>query len=403
MVHSKNVIQRKMDRLVLTGQSAGVAVSAYRQRDGAWFGYSNGNLTDRRPYFGMGITYPFVVAILMQMADEGKLALDTPFVTYLAGQKACDQLHVMDGVDYTDQITIRHLLSHRTGFTDKFMSKKGGRVIVHEFMKGIDSKWNFDDVMVRARSHGAIYAPSLDQKPSFSDVHFHILGKIIEDLDGKPFAQSVQDRLAKPLGLSSTYVYCDPSDKHPAPLLTKKGVISVPLIMSSFQAESGIVTTSREGLIFMRAFFEGYLFNRKWLKEICDWHKVLPVMDYGLGMMNIHLPRHLTFAGRTDEPWNVFRRNALLTGHLGKNGTFMFWAPTQKIYVSGSVNKLGHLPLAMNLATRLVEAVDRDEISRTDSHGAKIRDENMSPAVFTMSSAFPEYTKKAPLGVFEAD
>lgn len=401
MAPSKNVIQRKIDRLVETGMSAGVTISAYRESDGARFEFSSGNLTDRTPYFGMGTTYPYVVAILMQMMEEGRLALDTPFVAYLAGQKVCDELHVMDGVDYTDQITIRHLLSHRTGFDDKFMTQKGGKVIIHEFMRGIDSKWTFDDVVTRARSHGAIFAPGARSKPSFSDVHFHILGKIIEELDGKPFAQSVQDRLARPLGLTSTYIYCDPSDKRPAPLLTKNGVISVPLIMTSFQAESGIVTTSREAMVFLRAFFEGYLFDRKWLKEICDWNKLMPILDYGLGMMNVHLPRLFSALGRMDEPWNALRPNAPMTGHMGKNGSFIFFAPKEKIYVSGSVNKLGRIPLALTLATRLVDAIDRGEVARTDTHHVEGPLKDSDDIAFPSPARSQSPQHKTPLGAFE--
>lgn len=401
MAQSKNVIQRKIDRLINKGLSAGVAISAYRQSDGARYHFSGGNLTDRSPYFGMGTTYPYVVAILMQMLEEGKLALDTPFTAYLEGQKVCDELHVMDGVDYTDQITIRHLLSHRTGFDDKFMTQKGGKVIIHEFMTGIDSKWTFDDVVTRARSHGAIYAPGAGDKPSFSDVHFHILGKLIEEIDDKPFAQSVQDRLATPLGLTSTYVYCDPSDKRPAPLFTKNGVISVPLIMTSFQAESGIVTTSREAMVFLRAFFEGYLFDRKRLAEICDWNKLMPILDYGLGMMNVHLPRMFTAMGRIDEPWNALRPNAPMIGHLGKNGSFIFFAPKEKIYVSGSVNKLGRTPLALTLATRLVEAIERGEVARTDMQYGDGAFKGAADKANPSSKQSQPASQQTPLGAFE--
>lgn len=400
---AKDVIQRKMDRFVLLGQSAGVSVSAYRQRDGARFDVSNGNLSGRKPYFGMELTYPFVIAILLQMVDEGKVALDTPFVTYLRGQKVCDELHVMDGVDYTDQITLHHLMSHSTGFTDKFMFAPGKdkKSIVHEFLQGVDSKWSFDDVVMRARSHGALYAPGSEQKTSFSDVHFHILGKIIEDIDGKSFAQSVRDRLAKPLGLGATYVYCDPSDQCPAALLTKNGVISVPLIMSSFQSESGIVTTSQESLVFLRAFFEGYLFNRNHLKGICDWAMVTPTFGYGLGMMTVQTSRYATLLSRMDEPWTVMRPHARMVGHWGKNGSFMFWAPNKKIYVAGTVNKLDHMSLAVDLATRLIAAVDRDEIAPTDPCDRPNADATMVQVNPNIPQNFNDPTQKASLGVFE--
>jgi D-alanyl-D-alanine carboxypeptidase len=357
MEKSENVIERRMGRLLAGGKVKGVTLNAYRQADGANFHFSAGNLSERQAYFGMGTTYLYVTAILMQLVEEGKLTLDMPFVACLANPKWAKDLHVKDGVDYTADITIRHLMRHETGFTNSRFITEDLKGLSPAMMEGEDDKFTFEDLIAHTRSDGAANAPGCGARAIFSEAHFHILGKVIEDIEQKTLAEVVETRIARPLGLHSTYVYCDPSDRRPLALQSTQGKIEIALLMTSFQAESGIVTTSQEAMIFARAFFEGYLFNPAHFKEIADLKPFVYPVRYGAGFGAFRLSYMASLAQRFKTPARWLKAAPELQGHMGKNGSFVFWCPLERIYVTGTLNYMGALALGVGVATQVVEAL----------------------------------------------
>ena len=56
------------------------------------------------------MTKPVFAYAVLKLVDEGKLDLDTPLVKYLSGR------YDVGDDPRLDQITARHVLSHRTGF-----------------------------------------------------------------------------------------------------------------------------------------------------------------------------------------------------------------------------------------------------------------------------------------------
>jgi len=111
-------LDRNIDRMVKSPQYSGITISAYRQSDASHYNFNAGQLDARTPYFATSMAKLYVVAILMQLRDEGKVAFDTPFISYIPDSKSCLEIHVKDAVDYTDDITIRHLMSQTSGLGD---------------------------------------------------------------------------------------------------------------------------------------------------------------------------------------------------------------------------------------------------------------------------------------------
>lgn len=355
-------VDREIDRMVNSPQYSGITISAYRQSDASHYQFNAGNLDARTPYFATSVSKLFVTAILMQLRDEGRLAFDTPFKSYLPGCKLCIEIHVKDTIDYTDDITIRHLMSHTSGLGDFFIFRNKARDLQHSIADGVDTSWTFDDVISRTRSHGAIEKPGVSPKALYTDSNFHILGKVIEAIEQKPFSQVVQERITGPLGLSATYIYNDPSDTRPVTFLSKSRQISVPRTMASFQADGGLVTTSREGLIFLRSFFEGYLFDRRHIRDLYDWKPMFMPVEYGLGVMRVDASRLVALKFRAREPWKSGRKLPKVYGHFGLGGSFAFYAPKTKTYVAGTTNQLADPARAIALSLRAIEAIDRNEV-----------------------------------------
>lgn len=355
-------LDRKIARMVQSPLYSGITISAYRQSDASHYQFNAGNLDARTPYFATSIAKFYAAAILMQLRDEGKIAFDTPFKSYLPGCKLCIEIHVKDAVDYTDQITIRHLMSHTSGLGDFFIFRNRARALQHAIADGYDTAWSFDDVISRTRSHGAIEAPGVSPKALYTDSNFHILGKVIEAIEQKTFSQVVKDRITGPLGLTASYIFNDPSDTRPVNLMSGARDVVVPRSMSSFQADGGLVTTSREGLIFLRSFFEGYLFDRRRIRDLYDWKPMFPPVSYGLGVMRVEPTRLLGVRFRLREPWNFTRVLPKVYGHYGFGGSFVFYAPEIKVYVSGTTNQLTDPARSIALSLKVMEAIAYDEV-----------------------------------------
>jgi D-alanyl-D-alanine carboxypeptidase len=83
--------------------------------------------------------------------------------------------------------------------------------------------------------------------------------------------------------------------------------------MASFGPDGGIVSTAGELMTFVRAFFEGGLFERATIGQLQDYRRIFFPLQYGVGFARFALPRVL---GGEE-----------LIGHSGLSGAFAFLAP----------------------------------------------------------------------------
>lgn len=354
-----NWVEQLVAKTVQHPWHRGLTVSLHRKADEQTIHIGGGMLSPRTPFFLTGGSKLYITAIVLQLIEEGKIALDAPFKKYLPGCKHCIELHVIDGVDYTEEITIHQLMSHTSGLGDFFMFKNMARSVQHQLVDGIDEGWTFEEVVMRARSHGALRPPGQCRRALYSDTNFQILGMVLESIEGKPLQQIVRERITLRLGLYSTYLYCDPSDKRPMDLMSREKFVHVPRTMASFQADGGIVTTSTEALAFLRAFFEGGLFNPELLRPMMDWRGFYFPTQFGTGIMRIAVPWWMSIPHRLDRLDLIHRKVPPVYGFLGIGGTFLFYQPETGIYSAGTANQLVNPAQSLIFALRALDDMDR--------------------------------------------
>ena len=131
-------------------------------------------------------TKTMTAAIVLQLAQEGKLKLDDPVSKYVA--------HVPDG----DGITIAELLEMRSGLYNYTDSPTIAQIID----RNPATVWTPEELLTIAFAHPANFAPGTSYE--YCNTNYALLGLIIERLDGKPLAQAMHDRLFGPLGLRHT-------------------------------------------------------------------------------------------------------------------------------------------------------------------------------------------------------
>ena len=143
-----------------------------------------------------------------------------------------------------------------------------------------------------------------------------------------------QERIFAPLKLEHTYVYnstLDQSDQNPAAIYYKDRVLNAPMFLSSSGPDGGIVSTISESLVFLRAFFDGKLFDETFLERMMNrWNMVFFPIRYGYGLMRFKLPRI----------FSPFKAPPEYIGHSGSTGSFAFYCPKNGLYPVGTVNQI---------------------------------------------------------------
>ena len=75
------------------------------------------------PIYVASITKLYTTTVIMKLAEQGVLALEDKISKYLP-RTMIQGIHVHSGKDYSNQITLRDLLSHQSGISDRGVDRK---------------------------------------------------------------------------------------------------------------------------------------------------------------------------------------------------------------------------------------------------------------------------------------
>ena len=132
------------------------------------------------------MTKSFTAVAILQLRDAGKLSLDVPAERYVP-QLARLRYATADA----PKITIRDLLSHSAGFPE-------------------DNPWG-DQQLSRTEAElsqmlerGIPFSTSPSTGYEYSNFGFAILGRVVANVSGMPYAQYIRAKVLQPLGMSVT-------------------------------------------------------------------------------------------------------------------------------------------------------------------------------------------------------
>ncbi|HQF01170.1 MAG TPA: serine hydrolase domain-containing protein [Bacteroidales bacterium] len=338
-------LQALLDKVV-DGKKVFGTSFAFKKDTETWQGAS-GNLTTDRPYFIASTTKLFTTAIIMKLRAEGKLSLEDKISKYIDAS-ILSGLHFYKGKDYSQELTIRHLLSHTSGLPDYFQDKgASGKSLENELMAGNDQFWTFEESIDRSKKMSPLFVPGTKGKAKYSDANFQLLGKIIETITGKSYAENCQDRIIQPLSLTKTYLYQDATDEKPKMLYHKSKELKIPKAMTSFGPDGGMVSVSADMLVFIEAFFTGKLFPLSYIDELQEWNRIFPPMRAGVGIHLFKLPWIFDPIGAI--PYFI--------GHSGLSGALAFYSPKENIYIAGTVNQTAHPDISYRTMISLTQRI----------------------------------------------
>ncbi|MEN3327489.1 MAG: hypothetical protein V7638_2296 [Acidobacteriota bacterium] len=123
----------------------------------------------------------FTATAVMMLVEEGKLSLDDKITKFFP-----------DAPDGWRNITVRHLLTHTSGLGD--------------YPDDFDLRRDYteDEMMQRIRTTPLAFQPG--EKWSYSNLAYVTLGVLIHKISGKFYGDFLQERVFKPLGMTTARV-----------------------------------------------------------------------------------------------------------------------------------------------------------------------------------------------------
>jgi CubicO group peptidase (beta-lactamase class C family) len=291
---------------------------------------SGAPMTAETPYFIASITKMYTAAIILQLHEQKRLDLEAPVTDYLPADML-DGIHIYKGVDYSRQLKVFQLVNQTSGLADFEADKpRRGKSVLDELMAGHDRAIDTAEALRITRSLSPHFAPGTPGRAYYSNLNYRLLGEIIQAITGKPMAVNFAERICAPLGLQRTYLYDWTKPRPgepPAAIYLNNAPANVPQYLSSNVSDGGLVSTASECMTFLRAFFEGRLFDKAFLEWMTRWNPIFFPLRYGYGLMYFQLPRYFWI---TPLPGFI--------GHSGSTGSFAFACPSRSLYLTGTLN-----------------------------------------------------------------
>ncbi|MFD4789105.1 serine hydrolase domain-containing protein [Streptomyces sp. NPDC058459] len=245
--------------------------------------------TDR---FRIGsVTKTFSSVVLLQLADEGELDVDAPVNRYLPKLLP------------SDAITVRHVLSHRSGLYDYTDDMFAQSVSGFEAVRG--KVFTYSQLVALSLKKPRVNAPGAAY--SYSNTNFVVAGMLIEKLTGRPVEEAYRNRIFSPLKLRDTF-YVHPDTKIPGRFA--RGYLTPdlagdPLVdatgqtVSWAQSAGAVISTAKDLNTFLAALLGGRLLSAARLAQMERFTEVDATTAYGLGLRRRDLSCGISVYGHT--------------------------------------------------------------------------------------------------------
>jgi D-alanyl-D-alanine carboxypeptidase len=186
-------LQSRLDILRERYAIPGISVAIVMPDGSSWRGVSGlADVEAKRPvtpstgFAIASVSKTFTSALILSLAEEGRINLDAPVRVYLPKLKKVGA-----------KVTVRQLLNHTSGLRDYFFHAS----IDHALLSDPDRRWNATEAL---RYVGKAYF-----KPGtgwhYSNTNYLVLGLLAEAVGHRPLGAQIRARFLKPLALDGTW------------------------------------------------------------------------------------------------------------------------------------------------------------------------------------------------------
>jgi D-alanyl-D-alanine carboxypeptidase len=255
-----------------------------------------------------GVTKLLTLAMILREFDRGAFSPETPIADLLS-PNIVEGLCVYEGSDLSPTVTVQNLLSHQSGIPDYYRSTARGTISFMTQSLSRDRTWTLDQALEIAKHYPAKFAPGTPRKVEYSDTNYQLLGAILTQSTGMSYEQLIKLRVVSPLGLKTLSVFTSADFENYFSIIPVKSgerALRNPQTLASFGPSGSVVSTARDAVRFMQAFWGGELCELSWLQWCgTNQRRLAPGVSMGMGMMKSPMPG----------------RKRYLLGHSGSSGT----------------------------------------------------------------------------------
>lgn len=285
---------------------------------------SKGDMTSDSPFAIASISKLYTDALIFWLIDQKRLSYDSCLTDLLPGT-------MIDGLSNIDKVTVRHLVDQTSGFANYEMDKFPNGTVLFEELLRHDRPVGVEDALKMVSELPSRGEPG--ERAYYADINALLLGEICQNITGKSLPKLLEQVICRPLGLTSTHYYTL-TEKDVAPIHNGDCVVMLPKYLSTQMAQGGIISTNKELMRFLQAFFGGELFSKEHITDPTFRPIQFVPLKYGSGMMQLKIPRILS----------PFIPAPEIIGHSGASGSFAFYCPSKDVFVTGTINQVKHRP-----------------------------------------------------------
>ncbi|MER6912746.1 serine hydrolase domain-containing protein [Streptomyces sp. NPDC000594] len=298
---TRDQLTRELEKTLQEAGYVGIAVEVRHGRDRVRASAGEAVLGSGRPespgtvFRAASITKTFVATVVLQLAAEGRLSLDDTVERWLPG--------VVDGNGNDgSRITLRHLLQHTSGIHNWDHTDITGDT-AEDFQRTRFDRIAPEESVAHAVRHRPDFPPARPGDPAprwnYSNPGYLLAGMIVEKATGNPWAEEVERRIIRPLGLRGTRAPGDDPylrGPHARTYHVFRGsdrwTDTTDRNMTSADAAGALISTRGDLDRFYTALLRGRLLPPAQLAEMRRTVPVegvigelLPGLGYGLGLM----------------------------------------------------------------------------------------------------------------------
>ena len=317
--------------------------------------FESGDRVDtKNPFYVASIGKTFTATAIGLLKDNNQIAFEDPISKYLS-EVILKDLHVFEGVDYTKDITIAHLLQHTSGLSDYFEDKTvdGTPNMMEQLFINPTKTWTpLELIQFSKKNMKPLFAPGTSYH--YTDTEYVLLGLIIEQVSGLELHEFIKKHIFQPLNMNHTYMNLR---SNPIQETAKMAEIYANAYnISSFNsltadwAGGGLVSTTQDLIRFQEALFNGKLVKNDTLQIMQQWTPETQGMYYGFGLRKIVFNELHPSLPKLE-----------VIGHSGSTSSYLFYCPSLDTYVSGTLNQTYEVRQTVLLLSNVMSLISKKQ------------------------------------------
>ncbi|WP_417558344.1 serine hydrolase domain-containing protein [Mesoflavibacter zeaxanthinifaciens] len=306
------------------------------------------------PFYTASITKLFTATAIGILKDQNKLNFEDKIAQYLP-DSLVNNLHVLDGKDYSKDLTIAHLLQHTSGLPDYFTdeTKDGSPNIINQLLMNPNKFWSAEELIQFSKKYMTPhFVPG--EGYHYTDTEYVLLALIIENVSDLALDEFFKQYIFQPLKMNSSYVNLKSSSiENKLPIVkfyASQYELSSLKSLSADWGGGGLVSTTQDLITFLKAFNNDAIVKKDTRLAMQNWVYETKGMEYGFGIRKVSV----------DELTDT-ESDLELIGHSGATASFLWYCPQSDTYICGTLNQLEASKSAMILVCDILKSITKKQ------------------------------------------